>query len=86
MAAAPPPCGGPTAWVGVRPALPPQPSPVRRRHARELRAPRGYGRRPPAGSGGMAAGGRVGLPLPHETPEGLDPTRQARRRTAPRRD
>ena len=34
MAAAPPPCGALTAWVGVGPALPPQPPPVRRRHAR----------------------------------------------------
>ena len=30
MAAAPPPCGAPTAWVGVGPALSPQPPPVRR--------------------------------------------------------
>ena len=44
MAAAPPPCGAPTAWGGVGRALPPQPFPVRRRHARELRAPRGHGR------------------------------------------
>ena len=86
VAVAPPPCGAPTASVGVGPALPPQPSPVRRRHARELRAPRGYGRRPPAGSGRLAAGGRVCLPLPHEALEGLDPARQARQRAAPRRD
>ena len=39
VAAAPPPCGAPTAWVAVGAALPPQQSPVRRRHARELRAP-----------------------------------------------
>ena len=80
MAAAPPPCGAPTAWVGVGPALSPQPSPVRRRHARELRAPRGYGPRPPAGSRGLAAGGRVCLPLPPEALEGRDPARQARRK------
>ena len=36
MAAAPPPCGAPTAWVGVGPALSPQPSPVRRGHARNF--------------------------------------------------
>ena len=57
MAAAPPPCAAPTAWVGVGPALSPQPSPVRRQHARELRAPRGYGRRPPAGSGRLRVEG-----------------------------
>ena len=39
VAAAPPPCGAPTAWVALGAALPPQQSPVRRRHARELRAP-----------------------------------------------
>ena len=38
MGAAAPPCGAPTAWVAVGAALPPQQSPVRRRHARELRA------------------------------------------------
>ena len=43
MAAAPPPCSAPTAWVGLGPALPPQPPPVRRRHALELRAPHGHG-------------------------------------------
>ena len=37
MAAAPPPCGAPTAWVGVGPALPPQPPPVRRRHPRSFK-------------------------------------------------
>ena len=37
MAAAPPPWGAPTAWVGVGAALPPQQSPVRRRHARDLK-------------------------------------------------
>ena len=79
MAAAPPPCGAPTAWVGVGAALPPQQSPVQRRHARELRAPRGYGRRPPAGSGRLAAGGRIRLSLPPQALEGLDPPRQARR-------
>ena len=83
MAAAPPPCGAPTAWVGVGPALSPQPSPVRRRHARELRAPRGHGPRPPAGSGRLAAGGSIRLPLPPEALEGLDPPRQAPRRAAP---
>ena len=36
MAAAPPPCGAPTAWVGVGAALPPKQSPVRRRHARSF--------------------------------------------------
>ena len=36
MAAAPPPCSATTAWVGLGPALPPQPPPVRRRHAPEL--------------------------------------------------
>ena len=80
MAAAPPPCGAPTAWVGVGPALPPQPPPVRRRHARELRAPRGHGPRPPDR---LAAGGRVCLPLPPEALEGLDPARQARRKACP---
>ena len=69
MAAAQPPCGAPTAWVAVGAALPPQQSPVRRRHARELRAPRGHGRGPPAGSGGMAAGGRVCVPLPPQALE-----------------
>ena len=46
MAAAPPPCGAPTAWVGVGAALPPQQSPVRRRHARsfELREDMGADR------------------------------------------
>ena len=39
VAAAPTPCGAPTARVAVGAALPPQQSPVRRRHARELRAP-----------------------------------------------
>ena len=39
LAAAPPPCGTPTAWVAVKAAVPPQQSPVRRLHARELRAP-----------------------------------------------
>ena len=78
MAEAPPPCGAPTAWVGVGPALPPQPSPVRRRHARELRAPRGHGPRPPAVSGRLAAGGRIRLLLPPEALEGLDLARQAR--------
>ena len=63
MAAAPPPCGAPTAWVGLGAALPPQQPSVRRRHARELRGPRGHGRRPPAGSGRLAAGGRVRLLL-----------------------
>ena len=58
MAAAPPLCGAPTAWAGVGPPLSPQPSPVRRRHALELRAPRGHGPRPPAGSRRLAAGGR----------------------------
>ena len=43
MAAAPPPCGAPTHWVGVGAALPPQQPPVRRRHPRELRAPRDMG-------------------------------------------
>ena len=66
MAAAPPPCCVPTAWVGVGAALPPQQPPVRRRHARELRAPRGYERRPPAGSGRLAAGRRIRLPLSSE--------------------
>ena len=83
VAAAPPPCGAPTAWAGVGAALPPQQSPVRRRHARELRAPRGHRPRPPAGSGRLAAGGRIRLPLPPEALEGLDPPRQARRRPAP---
>ena len=59
VAAAPPPCGAPTAWVAVGAAVGPQQSPVQRRHARELRAPLGHGRGPPAGSGGVAAGGRV---------------------------
>ena len=59
VAAAPPPCGAPTAWVAVGAAIPPQQSRVQRRHSRELRAPRGHGRGLPAGSGGMAAGGRV---------------------------
>ena len=86
MAAAPPPCSAPTAWVGLGPALPPQPPPVRRRHAPELRAPHGHGPRPPAGRGGLAAGGRVCLPLPAEAVEDLDPAGQARRRAAPRRD
>ena len=36
MAAAQPPCGAPTACVGVGPALPPQRPPVRRRHARSF--------------------------------------------------
>ena len=36
VAAAPPPCGTPAAWVGLGPALPPQPPPVRRRHARSF--------------------------------------------------
>ena len=43
MAAAPPPCGAPTAWVAVGAAVPPQQSPVQRRHARELRAPQDMG-------------------------------------------
>ena len=85
MAAAPPPCGAPTAWIAVGPALPPQPPPVRRRHARELRAPPGHGPRPPAGSRRLAAGGRVCLPLPAEALEGLDPAGQARQRAAPDR-
>ena len=59
VAAAPPPCGAPTAWVAVGAAVPPEQSPVRRRHSRELRAPLGHGRGPPEGSGGVAAGGRV---------------------------
>ena len=50
---------------------------MRRRHAQELRAPRGHGPRPPAGSGRLAAGGRIRLPLPPEALEGLDPARQA---------
>ena len=83
MAAAPPPCGAPTAWVGVGATLPPQQPRVRRRHARELRAPRGRGRRPPAGSGRLAAGGRICLSLPPEALEGLDPPGQTRRRAAP---
>ena len=86
MAAAPPPCGVPTAWVGVGPALPPQPPPVRRRHARELRAPREHGPRPPAVSGRLAAGGRICLPLPPEALQALDPPRQAWRRAVPRQD
>ena len=86
MAAAPPPCGTPAAWVGLGPALPPQPPPVRRRHAQELRAPRGHGGGPPAGSGGVAAGGRVRVPLPPQALEDVDPAGQARRRAAPRRD
>ena len=46
MAAAPPPCGAPTAWVAVGAAIPPQQSPVRRRHARsfELREDMGEDR------------------------------------------
>ena len=44
------------------------------------------GESPPAGSGGIAAGGRVCVPLPPQALEGLNPPRQARRRTAPRRD
>ena len=46
MAAAPPPCCVPTAWVGVGSALPPQQPPVRRRHARsfELREDMGADR------------------------------------------
>ena len=83
MAAAPPPCGAPTAWVGVGAALPPQQSPVRRRHARELRALRGHVRRPPAGSGRLAADGRIRLPLPPEALQGLDPAVRTRRRAAP---
>ena len=83
MAAAPPPCSAPTAWVGVGPAPSPQPPPVRRRHARELRAPHGHGPRPPAGRGGLAAGGRFCLALLPEAVEGLDPARQAWRRAAP---
>ena len=83
MAAAPPPCSAPTAWVGLGPALPPQPPPVRRRHARELRAPPGHGPRPPAGSRRLAAGGRVCLPLPAEALEGLDLAGQARRELRP---
>ena len=75
VAAAPTPCGAPTAWVGVGAALPPQQSPVRRRHARELRAPRGHGRPPPAGSGRLAAGGRIRLSLPPQALEGLDPAK-----------
>ena len=70
VAAAPPPCGAPTAWVGVGAALPPQQPPVRRRHARELRAPRGHGRQPPAGSGRLAAGGGICPSLPPEALEG----------------
>ena len=73
VAAAPPPCSAPTAWVGLGPALPPEPPPVRRRHARELRGPHGHGPRPPAGRGGLAAGGRVCLPLPAEALEDLRP-------------
>ena len=42
MAAAPPPCGPPTAWVGVGAALPPQQPPVQRRPAQELRVSRGH--------------------------------------------
>ena len=68
---------------GMGAALPPQQSRVRRRHARELRAPRGHGRRLPAGSGRLAAGGRIRLPLPPEALEGLDPPRQTQRRAAP---
>ena len=49
MAAAPPPCSTPAAWVDLGPALPPQTPPVRRRHAQELRAPHGHRPRPPAG-------------------------------------
>ena len=86
VAAAPPPCGAPTALVGVGTALPPQQPPVQRRHARELRAPRGHGRRQPAGSGRLAAGGMICLSRPPEALEGLDPPRQTRRRAAPRRD
>ena len=86
MAAAPPPCSTPAAWVGLGPALPPQPPPVRRRHARELRAPRGHGGGPPAGSGGVAAGGRVRVPLAPQALEDVDPAGQARRRPASRRD
>ena len=59
VAAAPPPCSAPTACTAVGAAIAPHQSPVRRRHAQELRAPRGHGRGPPACSGGMAAGGRV---------------------------
>ena len=59
LAAAPPPCGAPTAWVAVGATVPPQQSPVRMRHARELRAPGGHGGGPPTGSGGVAPGGRV---------------------------
>ena len=46
VAAAPPPCGTPAAWVDLGPALPPQPPPVRRRHARvfELREDMGEDR------------------------------------------
>ena len=46
MAAAPSPCGAPTAWVGSGAALPPQQPPVRRRHARsfELREDMGADR------------------------------------------
>ena len=58
---------------------------MRRRHAPELRAPHGHGPRPPAGRGGLAAGGRVCLPLPAEALEDLDPAGQARQRAAPRR-
>ena len=85
MAAAPPPCCVPAAWVGVGSALPPQQPPVQRRHARELGAPRGYGRRPPAGSGRLAAGGRIRLRFrqkrwrvwtrPDQPGEGLRPDR-----------
>ena len=37
----------------------------------------------PAGSGKLAAGGRIRLPLPPEALEGLDPAGQTRRRAAP---
>ena len=46
---------------------------MRRGHARELRAPHRHEPRPPAGRGGLAAGGRVCLPLPAEALEDLDP-------------